>query len=165
MTTNVYLADWQIRGEAKRVSEKWISKCATKALINERWRLNKKIDMGAPKPACLNPVYWKKLIEVRGTEAAQLKSQKMRDIAKGKGSSAAQMKAIEREVVSRLVSHSHFVAFNFYCCCSCQSSGVFNTLFLVTSRWTSMGTNSCSRGQLCQPPLHKDCCIAIFICD
>lgn len=44
------------------------------------------------------------LVAMRATEAARVKSDHMRSISKGKGSTTAQMKAIEREVVSRLVS-------------------------------------------------------------
>ena len=51
---------------------------------------------------------WDDLKDARGSEAAQRKSAQMRLISKGKGSTAAQMKAIEKEVVSRLVSFQRF---------------------------------------------------------
>jgi hypothetical protein len=76
----------------------------TKVLINTRWRLNSIIDNNGSKPADVDPEHWKTLVAMRATEAAQVKSEHMRGISKGKGSTTAQMKAIEREVVSRLVS-------------------------------------------------------------
>lgn len=63
------------------------------------------IDNNAGKPANVDPEHWKTLVGMRATEAAQVKSEHMRAISKGKGSTTTQMKAIEREVVSRLVSH------------------------------------------------------------
>ena len=77
----------------------------TKVLINTRWRLNQLIDNNAGKPADVDPEHWKTLVGMRAMEVAQVKSEHMRAISKGKGSTTAQMKAIEREVVSRLVSH------------------------------------------------------------
>ena len=91
-------------GESEKVCEKWMRPIITKVLINTRWRLNQLIDNNAGKPADVDPEHWKTLVAMRATEAAQVKSDHMRSISKGKGSTSAQMKAIEREVVSRLVS-------------------------------------------------------------
>lgn len=66
------------------------------------------IDNNAGKPANVDPEHWKTLVGMRATEAEQVKSEHMRAISKGKGSTTTQMKAIEREVVSRLVSHPPF---------------------------------------------------------
>ena len=57
------------------------------------------------KHADVYPEHWKTLVAMRATEAAQAKSKHMRSISKGKGSTIVQMKAIERVIVSRLVSH------------------------------------------------------------
>jgi hypothetical protein len=77
----------------------------TKALINNRWRLNQLIDNNAGKPADVNPEHWKTLAAMRATEATHVKFEHMRSISKGKGSTTTHMKTIEKEVVSRLVSH------------------------------------------------------------
>ena len=100
----VGLTDWQMCGQSDKVCEKWMRPIITKVLINTRWRLNQLIDNNAGKPADVDPEHWKTLVAMRATEAAQVKSDHMRSISKGKGSTSAQMKAIEREVVSRLVS-------------------------------------------------------------
>ena len=98
-------------GHCDKVCEKWMRPIITKVLINTRWRLNQLIDNNAGKPADVDIEHWKTLVAMRGTEAAQVRSDHMRTISKGKGSTTAQMKAIEREVVSRLVSNQRlFVA-------------------------------------------------------
>jgi hypothetical protein len=96
--------DWTMCGQSDKVCEKWMRPIITKVLINTRWRLNSIIDNNGSKPADVDPEHWKTLVAMRATEAAQVKSEHMRGISKGKGSTTAQMKAIEREVVSRLVS-------------------------------------------------------------
>jgi hypothetical protein len=101
----VWRADWEMCGQCDKVCEKWMRPIITKVLINTRWRLNQLIDNNASKPADVDPEHWKTLIAMRTTEAAQVKSEHMRSISKGKGSTTAQMKAIEREVVSRLVRY------------------------------------------------------------
>jgi hypothetical protein len=75
----------------------------TKVLINTRWKLNQIIDNNGGKPTDVDAKHWKTLVAMRATEAAHMKSEHMRSISKGKGLTTAQMKAIEREVVSRLV--------------------------------------------------------------
>ena len=92
-------------GQSDKVCEKWMRPIITKVLINTRWRLNQLIDNDAGKPGDVDPEHWKTLVAMRATEAAQVKSDHMRSISKGKGSTTDQMKAIEREVVSRLVSN------------------------------------------------------------
>ena len=76
----------------------------TKALIHVRWKLNQLIDGGKPKPAGMDDDVWEALKEARATGASQEKSAHMSAISKGKASSTAQHKAVEREVISRLVS-------------------------------------------------------------
>jgi hypothetical protein len=56
------------------------------------------------KPANVHSKHWKIIVAMGTTEASQAKSKHMRSISKGNGSTTAQLKAIEREVVSRLVS-------------------------------------------------------------
>jgi hypothetical protein len=99
----VWHAYWEMCGHCNKVCEKWMRPIITKVLINTRWRLNQLIDNNAGKPADVDAEHWKTLVAMRATEAAHLKSEHMRSISKGKGSTTTQMKAIEREVVSRLV--------------------------------------------------------------
>jgi hypothetical protein len=96
--------DWTMCGQSNKVCEKWMRPIITKVLINIRWRLNSLIDNNGSKPPDVDPEHWKTLVSMRATEAAQVRSEHMRGISKGKGSTTAQMKAIEREVMSRLVS-------------------------------------------------------------
>ena len=103
--TQHWCPDWQMCGQSDKVCEKWMRPIITKVLINTRWRLNELIDNDAGKPGDVDPEHWKTLVAMRATEAAQVKSDHMRSISKGKGSTTDQMKAIEREVVSRLVSN------------------------------------------------------------
>ena len=94
-------------GESNRVSKKWMQPIITKALIHVRWKLNRIIDRDGRMPAGMDPQVWDDLVAMRGSEASQQKSTHMRQISQGKGSNSAQMKAIEREVVGRLVSNFH----------------------------------------------------------
>ena len=55
------------------------------------------------KSANVHSEHWSTLVTMRTTETSQAKSEHMQSISKGKGSTIAQLKAIEREVVSRLV--------------------------------------------------------------
>ena len=101
---SVWQSDWQMCRHCDKVCKKWMRPIITKVLINTRWRLNQLIDNNAGKPADVDPEHWKTLVAMRATEGAQVKSEHMRSISKGKGSTTAQMKAIEKEVVSQLVS-------------------------------------------------------------
>jgi hypothetical protein len=98
-----WVADWEMCGHCDKVCEKWMRPIITKVLINTRWRLNQLIDNKGSKPADVDVEHWKTLVAMRATEAAHMRSEHMRSISKGKGSTTAQMKAIERQVVSRLV--------------------------------------------------------------
>lgn len=97
------LADWECRGSKKKINEKWIGPLVTKALITERWRLNGLIDLNSSKPAELSDALWNKLVIKRRSEAAKKKSEHMRSISKGRGSKAAQLKAIEKAALVKLV--------------------------------------------------------------
>ena len=107
---SVWQSDWQMCGHCDKVCEKWMRPIITKVLINTRWRLNQLIDNNAGKPADVDPKHWKTLIAMRATEGAHVKFEHMRSISKGKCSTTTQMKTIEREVVSQLVSqHQGYV--------------------------------------------------------
>ena len=98
-----WVADWEMCGHCDKVCEKWMRPIITKVLINTRWRLNQLINNNGSKHADVDAEHWKTLVAMHATEAAHMRSEHMRSISKGKGSTTAQMKAIEREVVSRLV--------------------------------------------------------------
>ena len=100
----VWPPNWQMCGQSDKLCEKWMRPIITKVLINTRWRLNQLVGNNAGKPADVDPEHWKTLVAMRATKATQVKSDHMRSISKGKGSTTTQMKAIEREVVSCLVS-------------------------------------------------------------
>jgi hypothetical protein len=100
----VWLIDWEMCGDASRVSEKYLTPIITKTLITTRYRINQLIDADAKRPDDVSGPYWKKLVALRHTEAARQKSAQMRSISLSKVSTSKQMKAIERQVVSRLVS-------------------------------------------------------------
>ena len=61
------------------------------------------IDAGSPKPPEVKNEHWNFLMANRATEGSKAKSEKMRAISKGKGSKAAQMKAIEKAALIKLV--------------------------------------------------------------
>jgi hypothetical protein len=102
------LADWECRGKKKKINEKWVSPIITKVLITARWRLNNLIDLGAPKPAEVPDAQWNYLVTQRTTEKSKAKSEQMRAISKGKGSKGAQMKAIEKAALVKLVRSIYF---------------------------------------------------------
>ena len=97
---------WQSRlaNVQDKVCEKWMRPIITKVLINTRWRLNQLINNKAGKPIDVDPEHWKTLVAMRATEGVHVKSEHMRSILKGKCLTTSHMKAIEREVVSQLVS-------------------------------------------------------------
>ena len=96
-----------MRRESNRVSKKWMQPIITKVLIHVRWKLNRIIDRDERMPAEMDLQVWDDLVAMRGSKASQQKLAHMRQILQGKGSNSAQMKAIEREVVGRLVSNFH----------------------------------------------------------
>lgn len=91
-------------GQSFRLSEKWMGPIITKILITSRWRLNTLIDAGQPKPADVSEEQWNTLVRRRKTEDSQVMSEHMRAISQGKGSRTAQLKAIERDSIVKLVS-------------------------------------------------------------
>ena len=100
---HVWHTNWDFCGHCDKVC-KWMRPIITKVLINTRWRLNQLIDNNAGKPLDVDAKHWKTLVAMRATDVAHAKSEHMHSILKGKRSTTTQMKAIEREVVSRLVS-------------------------------------------------------------
>ncbi len=103
------LADWEVRGKVKKINERWFGPLITKVLIQVRWRLNHMIDGMAPKPPEIKLEHWNTLVRIRGTEASKKKSEQMRSISQGRGSKAAQLKAIEKAALVKLVR---------FCCAS-----------------------------------------------
>lgn len=87
------------------MSEKWTQPIITKVLINTRWKLNQLIDAMVGKFNNLHPEHWKTIVAMHATEVAQVECEHMHSISTRKRPTTMQMKAIEREVVLRLVSH------------------------------------------------------------
>lgn len=96
--------DWEISGDNTKVSDKYIQPIITKTLITARYRINQLIDGDHRRPDDVPLAYWKKMVEIRSTDTAKQKSAHMRAISQSKVSTSKKLKAIEREVVSRLVS-------------------------------------------------------------
>lgn len=90
-------------GQSIKVSGRWIGPLVTKVLITTRWRLNTLIDGGQPKPADVTQEQWNTLVRRRNTQESQITSDHMRSISQGKGSTMAQLKAIERDAIVKLV--------------------------------------------------------------
>lgn len=111
------VADWEVCGDSHKVSEKFFGPIITKGLITLRFRTNQLIDGRKPRPEDLKKEYWDDMVAQRASEGAQAKSAHMRSISKGRASTTAQMRSIEREVVSRLVSVI------IYCCHLCFIHG------------------------------------------
>jgi hypothetical protein len=82
----------------------WMKKHISKSLRTYRFRLGQLIDTEQRKPEGFDQAQWDILVANRSSDAAMERSAHMRSISMGKGSVTAQMKGIEREVVSRLVS-------------------------------------------------------------
>lgn len=112
----VWLEDWQMCGDAERLSEKYLQPIITKTLITTRFRINQLIDAKQKRPDDVHGPYWKKLVALRSTEAARQRSAHMRAISLSKVSTSAQLKAIERQVVSRLVSVENDPLFMYVLC-------------------------------------------------
>lgn len=78
----------------------------TKILITTRWRLNALIDAGQQRPVDISDEQWNTLVRRRNTEDSQVMSKHMRSISQGKGSKTAQLKAIERDTIVKLVRNT-----------------------------------------------------------
>lgn len=107
--------EWDVYGDARKISEQWLGPLITKALINARWKVNQLIDMGKRRPAEVDREQWNILVAKRKTDESKQKSEKMRSISKGKGSVASQLQTIEKDVLCELVRnvlilvHSRFI--------------------------------------------------------
>lgn len=98
-------AGWEVRGDGHRqsVDQAWIAKKANKCLTNQRFRLNKMIDLKQRKPPEVTDKQWNLLVKRRATEESKIKSEKMRRVSKGKGSKAAQLASLREAAVVKLV--------------------------------------------------------------
>ena len=75
-----------------------------KILINRRFRLNRMIDQKERKPSEVSDDQWNKLVQKMSTEESKLTTEKMRKVAKGKGSkSKTQMASLQEATVVKLV--------------------------------------------------------------
>lgn len=79
-------AEYEVHGDADRVDDKYVKKCATKALIPWCHLLNKAVDLGENKPPELKADYREELTEIRKTEASKKKSTQMGNQARNRSS-------------------------------------------------------------------------------
>ena len=96
--------EYEVHGEADRVDEKYIKKCATKALITWRHTLNKALDTGDRKPPALNTKYWEELERIRDSEESKRKSQQMGNQARKRGLRNSTKDKIKHAALVKLVS-------------------------------------------------------------
>ena len=96
--------EYEVRGNADRVDEKYIKKCATKSLITWRHTLNKALDSGQGKPAGLNTKYWEELLKIRESEESKRKSQQMGNQARKRGLRNTTKDKIKQATLVKLVS-------------------------------------------------------------
>lgn len=105
---------WEVKGEGNRktIDQAWIVKRINKTLINTRFRLNRMIDMKVRKPPEVTDQQWNCLVAKRATEESKMKSDKMRKVARGKGTRSTQMAALREAAIVKLVRiaiHLHLV--------------------------------------------------------
>lgn len=100
--------EWDMLGQFYKLSERWVGPIITKILISTRWRLNTLIDVGQPKLVDVTYEQWNILVKWHSTEDSQILSKHIRSISQRKGSRIAQLKAIERDAIVKLVRIFHF---------------------------------------------------------
>lgn len=95
---------WVVKGERKSMEPEYIRVRVNKILINRRFRLNRMIDQKERKPPEVSDDQWNRLVQKRSTEESKLTTEKMRKVAKGKGSnSKTQMASLREAAVVKLV--------------------------------------------------------------
>jgi hypothetical protein len=101
---------WVVKGARKSMEPEYIRVRVNKILINRRFRLNRMIDQKERKPPEVSDDQWNRLVRKRATEESKLTTEKMRKVAKGKGSnSKTQMASLREAAVVKLVLVCHFV--------------------------------------------------------
>ena len=96
--------DYEVHGEVDKVDEKYIKKCATKALITWQHTLNKALDTGDGKPPELSMKYWEELQRIRESEASKRKSQQMGNQVRKRGLRNTTKEKLKQAAVVKLVS-------------------------------------------------------------
>ena len=96
--------EYEVCGDADRLDEKYIKKCATKALITWRHTLNKALDIGEGKLPELNPKYWEELEKIRESEESKCKSQQIGNQARKRGLRNSTEEKIKQAALVKLVS-------------------------------------------------------------
>jgi hypothetical protein len=95
--------EWNVVGDASRLSEKYIGAEVTQALINNKHNLGVLIDAGLPKPPDVLEKYWKKLCEKKAMPESKEKSALMASIAKTWGFRNCTRQHIEKAAEKKLV--------------------------------------------------------------
>ena len=86
------------------MEQEYIRVRVNKILINRRFRLNRMIDQKERKPPEVSDDQWNRLVRKRATEESKVTTEKMRKVAKGKGSnSKTRMAALREAAVVKLV--------------------------------------------------------------
>lgn len=98
------MKSYEIYGDSKRLSEKYVRKQIGIALSQFRFSFNQLIDIGAECPADVNLDYWKVLKQIRESKEGKAKSVKMVNIVKGRSSKNTTKKSVEQSVFLQLVS-------------------------------------------------------------
>ena len=96
--------EYEVHGDADRVDEKYIKKCAMKSLITWRHALNKALDTGEGKPPELNKKYWEDLQKIRESEESKRKSKQMGNQARKRGLRNSTKDKIKQAALVKLVS-------------------------------------------------------------
>ena len=97
-------AGWVVKGAQKSMEQEYIRVRVNKILINRRFRLNRMIDQKERKPPEVSDDQWNRLVQRRATEESKLTTEKMRKVAKGKGSnSKTHMASLREAAVVKLV--------------------------------------------------------------
>jgi hypothetical protein len=95
--------EWNVVGDATRISEKYIGAEVTQALINNQYNLGVLIDAGLPKPPEVHEKYWKTLCDKRATPESKERSALMASIAKNRGFRNSTRLRVEKAAERKLV--------------------------------------------------------------
>ena len=87
------------------MDERYIKKCATKALITWQHTLNKALDTEEGKPPKLNVKYWEELERIREFEESKQKSPQMGNQARKRGLRNSTKEKIKQAAAVKLISH------------------------------------------------------------
>ena len=103
--------EYEVHGEADRVDEKFIKKCATKAFITWQHILNKALDTEDGKLPELNIKYWEELERIKESKESKRKSVQMGNQARKRRLRNSTKEKIKQEASVKLVSHRKYILY------------------------------------------------------